>query len=335
MIEKRKVTINGVVAEVGARVKAGDKIRANGALVENERERVYIALNKPIGIVSTTDPKEKDNIEKFVNYPHRIFNIGRLDKDSEGLILLTNDGSIVNKILRSSNDHEKEYEVVVDKPVTDRFIKGMEGGVPILGTTTKKCKVVREGAMAFRIILTQGLNRQIRRMCEHFGYEVVRLRRVRIMNIELGKMHVGHWRELSDKEIAALTADLKDSDGTEAASKGVGRVKHRHKHHPFYSKTAQRQREAEKEQSKDSEKSKQGGRGTRGSAKSAKSTRSAGSARPTASRGGGSKSPSSSRAQGSKPQGSRPQGSKPQGSKPQGSRSPKPQSSKRSSKPKR
>ncbi len=250
MIEKRKVTINGVVAEIGARIGYKDVVRANGAIVENLLDRVYIALNKPIGIVSTTDPTERDNIEKFVNYPHRIFNIGRLDKDSEGLILLTNDGSIVNKILRSANDHEKEYEVVVDKLITERFIKGMESGVPILGTTTKRCKIIKEGAMAFRIVLTQGLNRQIRRMCEYFGYDVVRLRRVRIMNIELGRLPVGHWRELTEKEVTVLTENLKDSDGTETASKGVGRVKHRHKHHPYFSKTAQKQRELEKEQTK-------------------------------------------------------------------------------------
>ncbi len=204
MIEKRKVTVNGRVAEVGAKVRPGDTIRANGMHIENDMQRVYLALNKPLGIVCTTDPKEKNNIEKFVHYPTRIYNIGRLDKDSEGLILLTNDGDVVNKILRKEGRHEKEYEVEVDRPITESFLRGMASGVPILGQTTRKCTVEHIAGRTFRIVLTQGLNRQIRRMCEHFGYEVVRLRRVRIMHITLGKLQVGHWRELDTKEVEEL-----------------------------------------------------------------------------------------------------------------------------------
>lgn len=223
-IESGVVRINGRVAEIGTKVVAGDEVKVNGNLIEGEAamERVYIALNKPIGIVSTTDPTERDNIVEFVNYPTRIFNIGRLDKPSEGLILLTNDGNIVNKILRAANNHEKEYEVSVDKAITEEFLKKMAGGVPILGTTTKKCKITQEGVNRFRIILTQGLNRQIRRMCEYLGYEVTKLRRVRIMNISLGKLPIGQWRMLTDSEIATLNKSLKESDGSEVASRGAG-----------------------------------------------------------------------------------------------------------------
>lgn len=212
MIEGRKVTINGKVAEIGSRVQSRDVVKVNGTLIENENDTVYIALNKPVGIVSTTERAERDNIIDFVNYPTRIFNIGRLDKPSEGLILLTNDGDIVNKILRATNNHEKEYEVAVDKPITPQFLEKMAAGVPILGTMTKKCRITQEGACHFRIILTQGLNRQIRRMCEALGYEVVRLKRVRIMSIELGKLPLGQWRELTDEEIATLTKALERSE---------------------------------------------------------------------------------------------------------------------------
>ncbi len=218
-IENGSVKINGRVAQMGVKVQSGDIVKVNGTLIEGENETVYIALNKPIGVVSTTDPTERDNIVDFVNYPTRVFNIGRLDKPSEGLILLTNDGDIVNKILRASNNHEKEYEVVVDKPINEEFVRKMSGGIPILGSTTKKCKVTQEGANRFRIILTQGLNRQIRRMCEYLGYEVTKLKRVRIMNISLGKLPIGQWRFLTEDEIETLNRSLKDSNSEPTAKK--------------------------------------------------------------------------------------------------------------------
>lgn len=222
-IESGSVRVNGHIAQVGTKVSQGDVIKINGTLIECEgRETVYLALNKPVGIVSTTDPLERDNIVDFVNFPSRIFNIGRLDKPSEGLILLTNDGDIVNKILRAANNHEKEYEVVVDRNITEEFLRRMAAGVPILGTVTKRCKITQEGANRFRIILTQGLNRQIRRMCEYLGYEVVRLKRVRIMNISLGRLPVGQWRELTSEEVKVLTKNLESSDNSSAASKGAG-----------------------------------------------------------------------------------------------------------------
>lgn len=226
-IETRNVTVNGKVAEVGTKVTSRDKVRVNGLLIENDNETVYIALNKPVGIVSTTDPTEPDNIVDFVNFPTRIFNIGRLDKPSEGLILLTNDGNIVNKILRAANNHEKEYEVMVNKPITEEFIKKMASGVPILGTVTKKCRVTKEDATRFRIILTQGLNRQIRRMCECLGYEVVKLKRVRIMNITLNKLPSGQWRLLTDEEIETINKSIENSEGGEIASKNAGAGKQR------------------------------------------------------------------------------------------------------------
>jgi len=203
LIEEGRVTINGKVPEMGTKVMPGDEVHVNGkSVVKNEeKEFVYIALNKPVGIVCTTDTsREEQNIVDFVNYPTRIFPIGRLDKASEGLIFLTNDGDIVNKILRSRNGHEKEYEVTVNRPVTPEFIHEMASGVPILDTVTKKCFVKATGSHSFRIILTQGLNRQIRRMCEHFGYHVRTLRRVRIMNVTLD-VPLGRWRYLSDREV--------------------------------------------------------------------------------------------------------------------------------------
>ncbi len=222
-IENGSVRINGHIAQMGTKVSSGDVVKVNGTLIECEgRDTVYLALNKPMGIVSTTDPLERDNIVDFVNYPTRIFNIGRLDKPSEGLILLTNDGDIVNKILRAANNHEKEYEVQVDHNITEDFLRRMASGVPILGTVTKRCKITQEGANRFRIILTQGLNRQIRRMCEFLGYEVTRLKRVRIMNISLGKLPVGQWRELTDDEVKVLTRSLETSDNSSAASQGAG-----------------------------------------------------------------------------------------------------------------
>ncbi|HHR6128979.1 TPA: 23S rRNA pseudouridine(2604) synthase RluF [Providencia alcalifaciens] len=205
-IEQGNVFINGKRAGIGDQVSAGDVVKVNGQLIEprNEEDLVLIALNKPVGIVSTTESGEKDNIVDYVNHSTRIFPIGRLDKDSQGLIFLTNHGDLVNKILRAGNDHEKEYIVTVNKPVTDEFIRGMGAGVPILGTMTKKCKVKKEAPFVFRITLVQGLNRQIRRMTEHFGYEVTKLERVRIMNVRLTGIPVGEWRDLTDDELIEL-----------------------------------------------------------------------------------------------------------------------------------
>ncbi|MFF1027821.1 23S rRNA pseudouridine(2604) synthase RluF [Proteus mirabilis] len=205
-IEQGLVLINGKRAGIGDRVTAGDEVKVNGRLIEaqDNSELVLIALNKPVGIVSTTDEGEKDNIVGYVNHSTRVFPIGRLDKDSQGLIFLTNHGDLVNKILRAGNSHEKEYLVTVDKPITDEFIRGMGAGVPILGQKTKKCKVKKEAAMVFRITLVQGLNRQIRRMCEYFGYEVTKLERIRIMNVSLAGLPVGEWRDLTDDELIKL-----------------------------------------------------------------------------------------------------------------------------------
>ncbi|HCD1088232.1 TPA: 23S rRNA pseudouridine(2604) synthase RluF [Proteus mirabilis] len=205
-IEQGLILINGKRAGIGDRVTAGDEVKVNGRLIEaqDNSELVLIALNKPVGIVSTTDEGEKDNIVDYVNHSTRVFPIGRLDKDSQGLIFLTNHGDLVNKILRAGNSHEKEYLVTVDKPITDEFIRGMGAGVPILGQKTKKCKVKKEAAMVFRITLVQGLNRQIRRMCEYFGYEVTKLERIRIMNVSLAGLPVGEWRDLTDDELIKL-----------------------------------------------------------------------------------------------------------------------------------
>ncbi|MBG2995408.1 23S rRNA pseudouridine(2604) synthase RluF [Proteus mirabilis] len=205
-IEQGLVLINGKRAGIGDRVTADDEVKVNGRLIETQdnSELVLIALNKPVGIVSTTDEGEKDNIVDYVNHSTRVFPIGRLDKDSQGLIFLTNHGDLVNKILRAGNSHEKEYLVTVDKPITDEFIRGMGAGVPILGQKTKKCKVKKEAAMVFRITLVQGLNRQIRRMCEYFGYEVTKLERIRIMNVSLAGLPVGEWRDLTDDELIKL-----------------------------------------------------------------------------------------------------------------------------------
>ncbi|MGB5404787.1 MAG: 23S rRNA pseudouridine(2604) synthase RluF [Robiginitalea sp.] len=215
LIEQKRVTINGVIAEMGSKVSSEDEIRLNGKLINApEAKPVYLAFNKPRGIVCTTDTRrEKNNIIDFINYPERIFPIGRLDKDSQGLILLTNDGDIVNKILRARNNHEKEYLVTVKKPITPAFIKKMGNGVPILDTVTRKCFVEKIDTYQFRIILTQGLNRQIRRMCEHLGNEVRQLKRYRIMNIPLD-VPLGKWRDLTQKELADLNKLLADSSKT-------------------------------------------------------------------------------------------------------------------------
>src|ERR1044071_6824471 len=186
LIEQGRVSINGKTAKTGAKVKDHDTVAIDGEAIKSKKTRpIYMVLNKPTGITSTTDPKDKTNIIYFLSYPKRIFPVGRLDKDSDGLILLTNDGDIVNKILRATNNHEKEYVVSVNKPITPEFITAMSNGIPMLGTVTKKCFVKQEGNKRFRIILTQGLNRQIRRMCEYLGYDVMKLTRVRVMNIKL------------------------------------------------------------------------------------------------------------------------------------------------------
>jgi len=205
LIEEGRITINGKVPEMGTKVQANDEVRVDGKPINEPQDiPVYLAFNKPVGIVCTTDTKvERDNIIDYINFPSRIFPIGRLDKASEGLIFLTNDGDIVNKILRARNNHEKEYEVTVHKPVTKDFVEQMSNGVPILDTLTRKCFVSQTGKLTFRIILTQGLNRQIRRMCEYLDYRVVKLKRVRIMNVQLD-VPVGKWRHLTDKEIKEI-----------------------------------------------------------------------------------------------------------------------------------
>ncbi len=209
-IEQGNVRIDGRRATPGDQVFPGSVVKVNGQIVEplelEEEDLVFIALNKPVGIVSTTEPSEKANIVDFVGHGARIFPIGRLDKDSQGLIFLTNNGDLVNRILRASNQHEKEYRVTVNKPITDEFIDGMGGGVPILGEVTRKCPVVKESRFVFNITLVQGLNRQIRRMCEVFGYEVVKLERIRIMNVSLKGLATGDWRDLTPKEVSEILA---------------------------------------------------------------------------------------------------------------------------------
>ena len=208
LITEGRVTINGKRATIGSQVEPGDDVRVNGNQLFVARNNVYIALNKPVGITCTTEKGVKGNIVDLVNHPFRVFHIGRLDKDSEGLILLTNDGDIVNEILRSENQHEKEYVVSVDRPITPEFLKQMSEGVKILDTVTLPCKVEQLSKYDFKIILTQGLNRQIRRMCEELGYNVYRLQRIRIMNIQLDNLPVGQWRYLSKKEKAQLFQEL-------------------------------------------------------------------------------------------------------------------------------
>jgi 23S rRNA pseudouridine2604 synthase len=218
LIEQGRVTINGKVPEMGTKVHPEDEVRVNGELiVPQKKDNVYLAFNKPIGIVCTTNPKEKKNIVDYINFPTRIFPIGRLDKPSEGLILMTDDGDIVNKILRARNNHEKEYIVSVDRVITDDFIERMSNGIPILDTVTRKCEVEKLGKFVFRIVLTQGLNRQIRRMCEYLGYEVVKLKRTRIMNIPLD-VPVGKYRHLTEKELSNLNKLLGESTKTEEGS---------------------------------------------------------------------------------------------------------------------
>lgn len=214
LVEQGKVSVNGEKAVMGTRVTSNDFIKVNGQPLKEQEKPIYIAFNKPVGITCTTDRKVKDNIINYINYPKRIFHVGRLDKYSQGLIFLTNDGDIVNKILRASNNHDKEYIVTVDKPITPDFIKNMSEGVPILNTTTRKCFVQKKSKYVFKIILTQGLNRQIRRMCKYLGYNVVKLERVRIMNITLKNLPIGKWRYFTDKELKTINELIQDSTKT-------------------------------------------------------------------------------------------------------------------------
>ena len=218
LIEEGRVTINGVIPEKGTKIDNNDVIRVDGKLIlENKEEKIYLAFNKPVGIECTTNQSVRRNIIDYINYSERIFPIGRLDKASEGLILMTNDGDIVNKILRARNNHEKEYIVVVDKTITDNFIHKMSSGVPILDTITRACFVSKINKNSFKIILTQGLNRQIRRMCEFLGYNVVKLKRIRIINIQLD-VPIGNYRYLTSKELENLNALIAPSSKTEEAS---------------------------------------------------------------------------------------------------------------------
>lgn len=219
LIRQGRVTINGEKAEMGSKVYPGDIVKLGGKSLKPKDPPVYLAFNKPAGIVCTTDRKEKDNIVDFINYPKRIFPVGRLDKESEGLIFLTSDGDIVNKILRAGNNHEKEYIVTVDKPITEGFVESMAKGVRILGTVTKKCTAAQISKYMFRIILTEGMNRQIRRMCEVFGYDVVKLKRVRIMNVTLGSLQEGRWRHLTADELKTINRLISTSVKTEEASR--------------------------------------------------------------------------------------------------------------------
>lgn len=214
LIEEKRVKVNGVIAVMGVKVTEQDEITVDGKIISNSPPAIYIALNKPRGIECTTNRKTRNNIIDFINHKERIFPIGRLDKDSEGLILLTNDGDIVNKILRARNHHEKEYVVVVDKPVTEDFLHRMSNGVPILGTVTRKSHVEKIDDKSFKIILTQGMNRQIRRMTEYLRYRVVYLRRIRIMNIRLDDLKLGTYRSLSPLELQELNKLLSDSKKT-------------------------------------------------------------------------------------------------------------------------
>ena len=214
LIEEGRVTVNGKRASIGMRVLPYQKVKVNGELIVNSIEPVYIAFNKPVGIVSTVDREERENIVDFISHEQRIFPVGRLDKDSQGLILLTNDGDIVNKILRAGNNHKKVYLVKVNKPVTTDFLTRMAQGVPILDRVTRRCEIVEINPFVFQISLIQGLNRQIRRMCEYFDYEVLKLERIRIMNIELGNLGQGNWRNLTEPELEGLFNLLEKSEST-------------------------------------------------------------------------------------------------------------------------
>jgi 23S rRNA pseudouridine2604 synthase len=214
LLDEGRVQINGVIAKKGNRVVDGDKVLIDGKDLKQKEEPVYIVLNKPVGITCTTDLKDKDNIIDFLDFPGRIFPVGRLDKPSQGLIILTNDGDIVNKILRAGNAHEKEYLVTVTTPITRAFLNGMAGGVPILDSMTKKCTIKQINKNNFSIILTEGMNRQIRRMCEYFDYKISRLKRTRIMHLNLDDLPIGHWRYLTDVELQKLKKSVEFSSKT-------------------------------------------------------------------------------------------------------------------------
>ncbi|HCK06374.1 MAG TPA: 23S rRNA pseudouridine(2604) synthase RluF [Flavobacteriaceae bacterium] len=218
LIEQGVVTLNDQPMRLGDRVMPGDVIKINGEVIGGPKSDVYLMLNKPVGITCTTDQRVKGNVVDFINFSERIFHVGRLDKPSEGLLLMTNDGDIVNKILRAGNRHEKEYIVRVDRPISAEFIQRMSRGIPILDTVTKPCEVQRVSRFVFKIILVQGLNRQIRRMCEYLNYEVVALKRVRIMTLTLGDLPTGQWRHLTREEVAKLQESLTDSDNTPYSS---------------------------------------------------------------------------------------------------------------------
>lgn len=226
LIESGKVTVDGKRAETGMKVTDSQVVCVGKKQVKpkSKNEMVLIAVNKPVGIVCTEEKREKHNIIDFLKYPTRITYIGRLDKDSEGLILMTNNGDIINKMMRAGNEHEKEYIVTVNKPITDEFLEKMANGVPILDTVTRKCKIERVGKFKFRIILTQGLNRQIRRMCEYCGYKVTRLVRVRVMNIKIGDLKVGQYRNVTEEEIAKLYELIKDSSNETVIPQGKSEV---------------------------------------------------------------------------------------------------------------
>lgn len=223
LVQDGKVTVDGKTAVLGMQIEVGQEIWVNGKEVRREEKKVLLLFHKPRGIECTANSKIKNNVISYIDYPIRIYYIGRLDKDSEGLLLLTNQGELVNKMMRAGNCHEKEYLVTVDKPVTDDFIRKMSCGVPILGTVTRKCHVEKTGEKSFRIILTQGLNRQIRRMCEYLGYRVKRLKRVRVMNLELGSLPAGQYREATKKELEELKSLIRDSSETTVIRKNERR----------------------------------------------------------------------------------------------------------------
>ncbi|MCL4115419.1 UNVERIFIED_CONTAM: hypothetical protein GTU68_027979 [Idotea baltica] len=224
LIDQQRITINGKLPEMGTKVADGDEVLVDGKPLKEKQERIYIAFNKPVGITCTTERHVEGNIVDYINHKQRIFPIGRLDKPSDGLIFLTSDGDIVNKILRAGNAHEKEYVVRVDKPITDEFLTQMAAGVPILDTITLPCKIEQESRFVFRITLTQGLNRQIRRMCEYLDYEVFKLKRVRIMNIDLGGLSSGEWRYLTEPEMEQINNMIGTSSKTEEASRKVQEI---------------------------------------------------------------------------------------------------------------
>ena len=214
LVEEGKILVDGVQATLGMQVTAEQEILVNGKKVEREEKKILLVFHKPRGVECTTSPKVKNNVISYIGYPIRVYYVGRLDKDSEGLLLLTNEGELVNKIMRAGNCHEKEYVVTVDKPITREFIQKMKDGVPVLGTVTRKCQVFQTGKRTFQIILTQGMNRQIRRMCEYLGYRVKRLKRVRVMNICLGDLPVGKYREATAEEMQVLREMIRDSSET-------------------------------------------------------------------------------------------------------------------------